>query len=95
MTRSNRQKVTVSLNPELYAQFQEIKADLGISLSAWIDSEIAKKIEEMNTRYYVLGTDEPFITMEKIFYTLKEATEEANKSDKYSGVVQGKLVYMK
>lgn len=39
-----KQKVTLSLDHDLYSQFQTIKEENGYSISAWVDAKMATEI---------------------------------------------------
>ena len=80
-------KVTLSLDAETYKEFCAFKKENNLSISARVRSK-------MQTKFYVLETDRPFICLDKIFNTVEEAVLEADKSEQYSGVVQGQLIWM-
>ena len=84
-------KVTLSLDNETYQQFKEYAKQNSLSISSWVSNKMAS---ELNTRYYVIESSEPFIMQEKIFETIEDAVLKASKSQDFAGVVQGNLVWM-
>ena len=42
------QKVTLSLNPETYQKFQELKTIQGLSISGWVTAKMQKEIDKQD-----------------------------------------------
>ena len=89
-----RQKVTLSLNPELLQQFKELQSNTGLSLSGFVDAQMKKVISKK--KFYVFTDPKAFIMKNRIFDTVEDAIKKAEKIENgFVGVVKGNLIWMR